>query len=334
MRPTVRRRDFINLLGGAAAGWPLVAHAQRTQPLPTIGWVVGVPTTNEIAGPDPVNLPARAFLHGLRDLGWIEGRTINIERRSAGGRTERGEEILAEFIARRVDVIFTAATDWLVDAAHKATRTIPIVAIFNRDPVATGLVASLARPGGNLTGLTTTTGRELYDKRLQILKELVPKISRTAFLGTSLAWEAYRSGGNAGFVPLVFAAVDRTEDFDKAFAIVQRERADALLVSHGPVLFINIPRIVAFAAERGLPAAYPWREATEAGGLMSYGSSAQGLFRQAAGHVDRILRGGKPAELPVEQPAKFELVINLKTAKALNLEVPATLLARAEEVIE
>jgi putative ABC transport system substrate-binding protein len=230
-------------------------------------------------------------------------------------------------------VIFAGAADWLVNAARDATRTIPIVAILNRDPVSSGLVASLARPGGNLTGLTTTTGRELYDKRHQLLKELVPKIGRIAFLGTPLAWEAYRRGAYAA-VPLVFASVDRTEDFDQAFAIVQRERADALLVSHGPVLFINIPRIVTFAAERRLPAAYPWREATEAGGLMSYGSSAQGLFRQAAGHVDRILKGAKPAELPIEQPAKFELVINMKTAKALGLEVPPTLLARAEEVIE
>jgi putative ABC transport system substrate-binding protein len=270
----------------------------------------------------------------LRELGWIEGRTVNVERRSAEGRPERGQEILAEFIARRVDVIFTAATDWLVDTAHKATRTIPIVAIFNRDPVATGLVAGLARPGGNLTGLTTTTGSELYDKRLQLFKELAPKIGRIAFIGTSLAWEAYRSDSGAAVVPLVFAPVDRAEDFDRAFAIVLQERADALLVSHGPILFNNAPRIVVFAAERRLPAAYPWREATEAGGLMSYGSSAQGLFRQAAGHVDQILRGAKPAELPVAQPTKFELVINLKTAKALGVAVPPTLLARADEMIE
>jgi putative tryptophan/tyrosine transport system substrate-binding protein len=330
----VRRREFINLLGGAVAGWPLVAHAQRTASLPTIGWAAGDVTLADIAGPDPINLPARAFLHGLRDLGWIEGRTVKIERRPAEGRPERAQDILAEFIARRVDVIFAGAADWLVNAARDATRTIPIVAILNRDPVSSGLVASLARPGGNLTGLTTTTGRELYDKRHQLLKELVPKIGRIAFLGTSLAWEAYRSGGDAAFVPLVFAAVDRTEDFNQAFAFIQGERVDALLVSHGPALFINIPRIVAFAADRRLPAAYPWREATEAGGLMSYGSSAQGLFRQASGHVDRILKGAKPAEMPIEQPAKFELLINMRSAKALGLEVPATLLARAEEVIE
>jgi ABC-type uncharacterized transport system substrate-binding protein len=329
----VTRREFIVGISAAAATWPVPVRAQRTL-LPTIGWVAGIPSLAEISGPDPVNLPARAFLHGLRDLGWIEGRTVAIERRSAEGRTERAQEILAEFIARRVDVIFPAATDWLIDAAHKATHTTPIVAIFNRDPVATGLVASLARPGGNLTGLMTTTGRELYEKRLQLFKELVPNVSRVAFLGTPLAWEAYRSGAEAASVPPIFASVNSADDFDQAFATVRREQADALLVSHGPVLFINVARIVAFTAQNRLPTAYPWREATEAGGLMSYGSSAQGLFRQAAGLVDKILKGAKPAELPVEQPAKFELLINLTTAKTLGLTVPPSLLVRADEVIE
>jgi putative ABC transport system substrate-binding protein len=311
-----------------------MAHAQRASTLPTVGWVAGNPTLAEIAGPDPTNLPARAFLHELRDLGWVEGRTLNLERRSAEGRPERAQDILAEFIERRVNVIFTAATDWLVDAAQRATRAIPIVAIFNRDPVATGMVASLGRPGRNLTGLMTTTGSELYEKRLQLLREMVTGINRVAFLGTPLAWEAYRTGATSNMAQLVFVPVDQSEDFGQAFATIVRERADALLVSHGPVLFINAPRIVGFAAERRLPTTYPWREATEAGGLMSYGSSAQGLFRQAAGQVDRILRGARPDELPIEQPAKFELVMNLKTAKMLGLAIPATLLARADEVIE
>jgi putative ABC transport system substrate-binding protein len=333
----VRRRDFLQILPGAVAvamARPFVAHAQRTAAPPTIGWVVGDPTLAEISGPDPINLPARAFLHGLRDLGWIEGRTVVIERRSAEGRHERVPEIIAELIARGVDVIFIGATDWLVEAAHRATRTIPIVAVFNRDPVATGLVASLARPGGNLTGLTTTTGRELYEKRLQFFKELVPKTERLAFLGTTLAWEAYRSGTDSAAAPSIFTAVDQEEDFDRAFATLLRERADALLVSHGPIMFINIQRIVAFAAANRMPAAYPWREASEAGGLMSYGSSARGLFRQAAGYVDRILKGGKPAEIPIGQPTSFELAINLRTARMLGLDVPAALLARADEVID
>jgi putative ABC transport system substrate-binding protein len=284
----VIRREFIAALCAAVATTrPLLARAQ-VRPLPSIGWVAGDPALASISGPDPINLPARAFLHGLRDLGWIEGRSLQIERRSAEGRPERAQEIFAEFVARRVDVIFAGAADWLIDAAHKATRTIPIVAVFNRDPVDTGLVQSLSRPGGNVTGLTTTTGSELYEKRLQMFKELVPQLSRIAFLGTHLAWEMYRSGNNAAATSLVFARTDRSEDFDQAFAVILRERADAVLVSHGPVLFGNATHIIAFAAEHRLPVAYPWREATEAGGLMSYGSSAQGLFRQAAGYVDRL----------------------------------------------
>lgn len=323
------RRQFIAVLGAAVAtNFPLVARAQAR----ALGWVAGDPALASIMGPDPVNLPARAFLHGLRKLGWIEGRSLEIERRSAEGRPVRAQEIFAELVDRRVDVIFAGAADWLIEAANKATRTIPIVAVFNSDPVATGLVQSLSRPGGNITGLTTTTGSELYEKRLQLIKELIPRLRRIAFLGTHQAWEMYRSGNNVA--PLVFARTDRSEDFEDAFALILRERADAVLVSHGPVLFGNATRIIDFAAEHRLPAAYPWREATEAGGLMSYGSSAQGLFRQAAGYVDRLLRGANPAELPIEQPARFELVINLKVAKMLRLDVPATLLARAEDLIE
>jgi putative ABC transport system substrate-binding protein len=328
----MRRRDFIGLVGGAAA-WPLVTRAQQAK-MPTVGWIVGDIPAAEIAGPDPASLPARAFLHGLRDLGWVEGRTITIERHTAEGRAERAAQIFAELVARKVDAIFAGAADWVVEAAHKAIRTIPIVAIFNRDPVATGLVASLARPGGNLTGLTTTTGPELYEKRSQLLRELVPNIGRVAFLGTQLAWAAYRSGAEASPVPHVFTPVDRPEDFDRAFAAVRQARVDALLVSHGPLLFTNIPRIVAFARDTNLPAAYPWREACEAGGLMAYGSSAQGLFRQAAAYVDRILRGARPADLPIERPNRFELTVNLKTAAALGLAAPDAILARADEVIE
>jgi putative ABC transport system substrate-binding protein len=331
----MNRRELIGLAGGVVAtGWPQLGHAQRIAQVPTVGWVVGIPTMAEIAGPDPANLPARAFLHGLRDLGWIDGRSINIERRSAEGRSERAPEILGEFVASKVDLIFAGATDWLIEAAHRATRTIPVVAVYNQDPVAKGFVESLAQPGGNMTGLTTITGPELYEKRLQIFRELAPKLSRIAFLGTHSAWEVYRSGTNTAATPLVFAPADRLEDFDQAFATVLRERADAVLVSHGPVLFNNASRIIAFTAEQRLPAAYPWREATEAGGLMSYGSSAQGLFRQAAGYVDRILKGATPGTLPIEQPARFELVINLKVARTLGLEVPIPLLARAEDLID
>lgn len=329
----MRRRELIAFFGGAAASWPLGARAQKAT-MPTVGWFVGDLPAAEIAGPDPANLQARAFLHGLRDLGWIEGRTVTIERHTAEGRVERAAPILAEMIARNVDVIFTGGADWLVEAASKATRTIPIVAVINRDPVTTGLVASLARPGGNLTGLTTTTGPGLYEKRFQLLRELAPTVHRIGFVGTLLAWTAYRAAADGSAVPHVLAPVDRPEDLDAAFATLRRERVDALLVGHGPLMFINVPRIVAFAESTRLPAAYPWREASAAGGLMAYGPNAQELFHQAAAYVDRILRGAKPAELPVEQPNKFQLTINLRTARALGIEVPEALLVRADEVIE
>jgi putative tryptophan/tyrosine transport system substrate-binding protein len=309
------------------------ARAQRTAGVPMVGWIAGV-GLQEIWGPDPISHPARAFLHGLRDLGWIDGRTVNIVRRSTEGRPEQVSPIVAEFANLSVNVIFAGAADWLVEAVSRSTRNIPIVALFNRDPVVRGQVASIARPGGNLTGLTSTTGREFYDKRLQLLREVAPSISRVAFVGTSLAWEGYRGAPDDLIAPHMVALVDGPEDLEPAFELVRRERADALLISHGPLLFENIPRIVAFAAGAGLPTIYPWREATDAGGLISFGASAQGLFRQAAGYVDRILRGASPAAMPIEQPARLELVVNLKTARALSLAVPTAILAQAEEVID
>jgi putative ABC transport system substrate-binding protein len=287
-----------------------------------------------MAGPDPAFPPARAFVQRLHALGWIDGQTIVIERRSAEGQPGRAAAVLGELVARGVDAIMVGATDWLRDAALQATRAIPVVALFTEDPVVEGLVASLARPGGNLTGVATTAGREVDEKRLQLLRELTPSAARVAFLGRRSAWESYRSGANAGMLPHVFAPVDRPDDYEEAFAIVRRERTDALLVSHGPVMFFGVPRLVAFAAEHRLPAVYPWREAVEAGGLMSYGTSVHGVFRQAADFVDRILRGAKAGDLPIEQPITFELAINLKTAGTLDLTPPPALLARADEVVE
>jgi putative ABC transport system substrate-binding protein len=229
--------------------------------------------------------------------------------------------------------VMVGATDWLIDAAQRATQTIPIVALFTEDPVTVGLVTSLARPGGNLTGVTTTSGR-LDEKRLELLSELAPQAIRIGFLGRRAAWEAYRSGADPSTLPPVFAAIDRPEQYEEAFAILLRERVDALLVSYGPVLFFRIPRIVTFVTEKRLPAVYPWREAVDAGGLMSYGTNVQALFQQAAGFVDRILKGAKPGDLPIEQPTKYELAFNLKAARALNLTPAASILIRADEVIE
>jgi putative ABC transport system substrate-binding protein len=287
-----------------------------------------------MAGPDPVFLPARAFVHRLRDLGWTEDSSIVIERRSAEGRPDRARAILAELSTRGVDVIMAGATDWLLDAVRKATQSIPTVAIFPTDPAMAGLVLSLAQPGGNLTGVTATTGRELDEKRLQLLKELAPGVVRVSFLGTRLAWDAYRLGAKPTVLPPIVAHVTRAEELDAALALVLREKAEALLVSHGAVMFFAAPRITKFASAHRLPAVYPWREAVEAGGLMSYGVSVQGLYRQAAELVDQILKGAKPAHLPVQQPTKFELVISLKNAKALGITVSTAILVRADEVIE
>jgi putative tryptophan/tyrosine transport system substrate-binding protein len=333
----MRRREFLSLFGGAGTAliWrPAVARAQQAGRLPVIGLVFAVVPSAEFDSPSPAFLPARAFLQRLRELGWIEGRTIIIERRSPEGRPERASAILAELIARGVDVIMVGATDWLQEAARQATRTIPIVAVFSEDPVAAGLIASLAHPGGNLTGVTTGTDGEMYEKRYQLLKELAPGSTRVGFLGRRSAWETYRRGAKAAAAAHVFAPVDRPEEFEEAFAILLRERVDSLLVSHGPVLNVSATRIAAFAKERRLPAMFPWREAVEAGGLMSYGPEVRAHFRQTAEYVDKILKGAKPADLPVEQPTKFEFVVNLKTAKAIGLEVPPLLIARTDELIE
>jgi putative ABC transport system substrate-binding protein len=328
----------LSLIGGAGAAQvlcPRVVRAQQSaRRLPLVGLVFGAPTPAEIAGEEPAFLPARSFVQRLRELGWVEGRSATIERRTAEGRAERASAIVAELVARDADLIMVGATDWLREAARQATQRIPIIALFTEDPVAIGLVASLARPGGNLTGVTTGTDRELYEKRFQLLRELAPKSVRVAFLGRRSAWESFRIAAKDPSTVLVFAPVERPGEFEDAFAMVVRERADALLVSHGPVLNVNAARVTAFARERRLPAMFPWREAVVAGGLMSYGPDVQTHFRQLAEYADRILKGAKPGDLPIEQPTKFELVINVKTAKELGLMVPPTLLVRADELIE
>jgi putative ABC transport system substrate-binding protein len=247
---------------------------------------------------------------------------------------QRAPAIFAELLARGVDVMMLAGERWLHLAAQQATRTIPIVATIAEDPVATGLISTLARPGGNLTGIALSTGHELTLKRLELFKELAPHIGRVAYLATPSAVEQYRGGASFPGTSVVLVQVDRPEQYEEAFATIQRERADSLMASSSPLHYVNARRIVAFAAESRLPAMYAFREAVAAGGLVSYGANAPGLWRQAARLVDRILKGARSADLPVEQPTKFELVINLKTAKVLGLTIPPSLLARVDEVIE
>jgi ABC-type uncharacterized transport system substrate-binding protein len=325
----MRRREFITLLGGAAAAWPLAARAQQ-QKLPTIGFLVaGTPLSH--------GQWVAAFVQRLRELGWIEGRTVAIEYRWAEGRTERFDEIAAEFVRRKVDVIVTSATA-AIAAAKQATSVIPIVFAAAGDPVGTGLVASLARPGGNVTGLSIQQ-TDLAAKRLELLREVVLGLRRLAILanvgGPSVVLdmrEVQATARTLGF-EVITSEIQRGEDIVPAFEALDG-RADALYVCIDPLVNTHRIRINTLALAARLPTMHGSREGVEAGGLMSYGPNLLDLFRRAADFVDKVLRGAKAGDIPVEQPRKFDLVINLTTAKALGLEVPPTLLARADEVIE
>jgi len=319
----MKRREFISLLSCAWAGASQPAAAQISKK-PVIGLVV--------IG-DPASAPARAFVHELRELGWVEGHTISIEHRALQG-PQLAPTVFAELLARGVDVIALSGARWLHDAALNATRTIPLVTIFQDDPVAAGLIASLARPGGNLTGVAQTTGPEFFRKRLQLLKEFAPRVSRAAFLGPRGVLEQDRHVAATVGVTVFPVQVDIAEQLDAAFDRIRQERADGLMVAGSAITYVYRDRIVAFSAENRLPAMHAFREAVETGGLISYGTSIPGIYRQMARLTDRILKGSRPQDLPTEQATIFELVINAKTAKILGLVVPPTMLALADEVIE
>jgi putative ABC transport system substrate-binding protein len=323
----MRRRQFITLLGGAAAAWPLAARAQ--QPAKTIG-LLGAAT------PATWSLLIAAFVRRLRELGWIEGRTIAIEYRWAEGRGERFAEIAAEFVRLKVDVIVTAGGAVL--AAKQATSLIPIVFAVAADPVGGGLVASLVRPGGNVTGLSTQF-TDLAGKRLELLREIVSSLRQLAIMANAgypaavLEMAEVQATARTLGLEVTPLEIRRAEDIAPAFEAL-KGRAEALYVCSDPLTATNRVRINTLALAARLPMMYGVRESVEAGGLMSYGPNFPDLWRHAGDLVDKILRGAKPAEIPVEQPTKFDLVINLTTAKALGLDVPPMLLARADEVIE
>jgi ABC-type uncharacterized transport system substrate-binding protein len=326
----MRRRKFITLLGGAAAAWPLAARAQQPGKLPTIGFL-GATTASG------ASQWVAAFVQRLRELGWIEDRTIAIEYRWAEGRSERYTEIATEFVRLKVDIIATWGTANVI-AAKQATSVIPIVFAVGGDPVGTGLVASLARPGGNVTGLSIQQA-DLGGKRLELLREVVPTLRRLAVManvGNPVAVldmrEVQAAARTLGLDAAPFE-IRRAEDIAPVFEALQG-RADALYVCGDPLVNTNRIRISTLALGGRLPTMNVTREFVEAGGLMSYGPNYSDLFRRAADYVDKILRGAKPGDIPVEQPTKFDLVINLTTAKALGLTVPHALLARADEVIE
>jgi ABC-type uncharacterized transport system substrate-binding protein len=325
----VKRRNFIILLGGAAA-WPLAARAQQASKLPVIGFLGS--TTPTIHGQW-----AATFVQRLRELGWIEARSIAIEYRWAEGRNDRAAEIASEFVRLKVDVIVTWGTAPVV-AAKQATAVIPIVFATAGDPVATGLVVSLARPGGNVTGLSNQA-RDLAGKRLELLREIIPDLGRLAILsnietpiGALEVGEVQAAAHTLGLEVLPLE-IRRAGDIAPAFESL-KGRAQALYVVSEPLIASNRVRMNTLALGARLPTLYGLREYVEAGGLMSYGPNTPDLFRRSAEIVDKILRGAKPGEIPVEQPTKFDLVINLTTAKTLGLEIPPTMLARADEVIE
>src|SRR5262245_59327651 len=325
----MRRRDFIKVIAGSVAAWPLVARAQQAK-LPTIGFL-GQTT------PAAESQRVSAFVQRLRDHGWSEGRSVAIEVRWAEGRTERYAEIAAEFARLKVDVILTAGTPSVI-AARQAAAVIPIVFATATDPVGNALVATLARPGGNVTGLSIL-GTDLAGKRLELLREIVPGLHKLAIMANvdnpAVGLEMREVQAEAGTLGLEVVTVEvrRAEDIAPAIAAL-KGRAETLYVVGDALVITHRVRMVTLPLSAKLPTIYNSREYVDAGGLMSYGPNFPDLFRRAADYVDKILRGAKPTALPVEQPTKFDLVINLTTAKALGLEVPPTLLATADEVIE
>jgi putative ABC transport system substrate-binding protein len=331
------RRTFI---GTAAVGALMLSsrtNAQRGEKLPRVAFVVNnVPVAEVPARPN-----YRAFVQGLRDLGLVEGRNIVIERRSAEGHHERLPSLIHELVALQVAVIVTGGPAFLV--AVRTSDTIPIVVVGGNLFVEHGIAASLARPGGNVTGLPSDVGTMngyMEGKRLQLLKEAVPKASRVAFLGessrpTDHAWRPDTEAAALALgLTLSWVAADTLEELEAALVAVAKDRPDALFVDSTAANARGTPRISEFAARLRLPTVFPARIGPEAGGLMSYGANFEDLFRRAATYVDRILKGAKPGDLPMEQPTKFELVINVKTAKALGLTIPQSLLQRADEVIQ
>jgi ABC-type uncharacterized transport system substrate-binding protein len=327
----LKRREFIALLSGAATAWPFAARAQQPAKLPRIG----------ILWPNPLTVSGHfvdAFRQGLSDLGYVEGKNMMIEFRSAEGRTERLPDLAIELVHLPVDVIQTA-TSPTIRAAQQATRIIPIVMGNSQDPVSEGFVASLARPGGNITGQTLFSP-DLASKRLQLLKDILPTLTRVAVLWNvddpALALSLRETVIAANVLRLEFRSlgVRGQGEFESAFQTATQDNAGALIVLEDILTFRYRAEIARLANGSRMPAMYGLRDYAEAGGLIAYGPNLAHMYRRSAIYVDKILKGAKPADLPVEQPARFELVLNLKTARALGLEMPPTLLAVADEVIE
>jgi putative ABC transport system substrate-binding protein len=327
----MRRRNFVALLGGVVAAWPFAARAQHGGKIPRIGFMGNSTAALE------ANLIG-AFRQGLRDHGYEEGRNVEIVFRWAEGRYERFPALISELIAANVDVIVTAGTPATL-ALKKATSTVPVVMAAVGDPVGTGIVPNLARPGGNITGLSTIAP-DLEGKRLELLREIVPHLARVAFFLNpandfhTVSMRQALAAAQALNIELHPCEVSKSEDLADAFAAIVKDKPNGLLILADRIFLHNRQRMMDFATENRLPSVNAYRELVEAGGLMSYGPSYEETHRRAADYVDRILRGARPGDLPIEQPTRFTLIVNLKAAEALGLEVPPTLVARADEVIE
>jgi ABC-type uncharacterized transport system substrate-binding protein len=339
---------FIVALALSFLATPMFSDAQQPEKVYRIGWfgnpaprdrtAQGCPTKDN---PNWLAWPLwQAFVEGLREHGYIPGQNLAIECRWTEGRPERASALAAELVGLKPDLIFTTNTP-NVRAVKQATSTIPIVMVYVTDPVASGLVASLARPGGNVTGLTWAVGSQIVGKHLQLLKEIIPTLSRVAVLFdpaaspyTAPLLQETQAAAQALGLTLQLYEVQDPNEFEAAFAAMTKARAGALLVLGHALFFTQAGRIAELAAQSRLPAVYPYRESVEAGGLMAYAVNAPDMFHRAAAYVDKIFKGANPGDLPVEQPTKFDLLINLKTAKALGLTIPQSLVLRADEVIE
>jgi putative tryptophan/tyrosine transport system substrate-binding protein len=326
----MRRREFIALFGGAAAAWPLAARAQQP-PMPVVGFLSS-------GSPAPLRQQVAAFREGLKEAGYVEGQNVTVEYGFAEGQLDRFPVLVSDLVRRQVSVLVVTSNTGALVAKH-ATSTIPIVFSVGDDPVASGLVPSLNRPGGNLTGVYQfSTGLEA--KRLGLLHEMVPKATTIAvlvnpnFSGAKTQLHDVQEAAPRLGVQLVVVRANVESDFDAAFATLVQQRAGALLVCASPFFNGRRQQLVVLAARHAVPAIYEWRDFAEAGGLMSYGTILADAYRQAGVYAGRVLKGAKPADLPVVQATRFEFVINLSTAKALGIEVPPTLSARADEVIE
>jgi len=328
MASHIVRRKFLATLGGAAAAWPLAVSAQQAGKIHKVGYL----------SPSLPSVYSPLLFDNLRELGWIEGKNVTFEYRFAENRLERLPELAAELVRLNVDVIVGVGTLGPL-AAKRATTTIPIVMLSAGDPLGTGLVDSLARPGGNVTGMSLMVP-DLGGKRLELLKELLPRLSRVAVLWNAanpypaIVFKETQAAGRTLGIEVHSLEVRGPDDLDGAFAAARQQHPDALISVEDPLTFTYRKRIADFAVAEQLPSLHGFSEEVKAGALISYGANQPDLIRRAAGYVDKILKGAKPADLPVQQPTTFELVINLKTAKALGLTIPESFLLRASEVIE